>query len=139
MVVTVDCGDSADIHPTNKRPVGERLALAAQAVAYGQKVAYSGPIYKSMQVKGNTIELSFDHVNKGLMVKGDALTDFEIAGTDKKYVPAKATIQGDKIIVSSELIANPATVRMGWSNVPHVNLFNIDGLPASPFRTDNLK
>jgi sialate O-acetylesterase len=139
MVVTVDCGDSADIHPTNKRPVGERLALAAQAVAYGQKVAYSGPIYKSMQVKGNTIELSFDHVNKGLMVKGDALTDFEIAGSDKKFVPAKAFIQGDKIIVSSKLIANPATVRMGWSNVPHVNLFNIDGLPASPFRTDNLK
>jgi len=73
------------------------------------------------------------------MVKGNALTDFEIAGSDKKYVPAKAVIQGDKIIVSSELIANPATVRMGWSNVPHVNLFNIDGLPASPFRTDNLK
>jgi sialate O-acetylesterase len=89
-----------------------------------------------MQVKGNTIELSFDHVNKGLMVKGDALTDFEIAGTDKKYVPAKATIQGDKIIVSSELITNPAAVRMGWANVPHLNLFNIDGLPASPFMTD---
>jgi len=73
------------------------------------------------------------------MVKGNALTDFEIAGADKKYVQAKAVIQGDKIIVSSELIANPATVRMGWANVPHVNLFNIDGLPASPFRTDNLK
>lgn len=136
MVVTVDCGDSADIHPTNKRPVGERLALAARALAYGEKIAFSGPVYKSMQVKGRVVELSFDNVNKGLMVKGDVLTDFTIAGSDKKFVPAKAVISADKIVVSSDMIINPVAVRMGWSNVPHVNLFNKDGLPASPFRTD---
>jgi len=136
MVVTVDCGDSADIHPTNKKPVGERLALAARALAYKQKVAYSGPIYKSMEVKGNTIELSFDYVCKGLMVKGDKLTDFVIAGADMKFVPANAIIKGDKIIVSSDKVQIPVAVRMGWANVPHLNLYNRDGLPASPFRTD---
>jgi len=136
MVVTVDYGDSADIHPAIKKPVGERLALAARALAYKQKVAYSGPIYKSMEVKGNIIELSFDHINKGLMVKGDKLTDFVIAGADKKFVPANAIIKGNKVIVSSDKVQNPVAVRMGWANVPHVNLFNCDGLPASPFRTD---
>ena len=136
MTVIVDCGDSADIHPADKKTVGERLALAARALAYNQKVAYSGPIYKSMEVKGNTIELSFDFVNKGLMVQGDRLTDFVIAGEDKKFVPANAIIKGNKIIVSSEKIQSPVAVRMGWANVPHINLFNLDGLPASPFRTD---
>jgi sialate O-acetylesterase len=137
MVVTVDCGDSADIHPANKKPVGERLALAARTLAYHQKVAYSGPIYKSMVVKANTIELSFDHVNKGLMVKGDKLTDFVIAGADNKFVPAIAIVKGNKIVVSSDKVQNPVAVRMGWTNVPHVNLYNQDGLPASPFRTDS--
>jgi sialate O-acetylesterase len=136
MVVTVDCGDSADIHPSNKRPVGERLALAAQALAYSKRVIYSGPVYKSMLVKGATVELRFDFNGKGLVAKGDALTDFTITGADKKFVQAKAVIQGDKIVVSSDKVANPVAVRMGWSNVPHVNLFNKDGLPATPFRTD---
>ena len=136
MVVTVDCGDSADIHPANKKPVGERLALAAEALAYNQKVMYSGPVYRSMKIQENEIELSFDHVGKGLTVKGIELTDFVIAGSDKKFVPAKAIIKGDKIVVSSDKILNPVAVRMGWLNVPHVNLFNQDGLPASPFRTD---
>jgi len=136
MAVTVDCGDSADIHPADKLPVGERLALAARALAYKQKVAYSGPIYSGMEVKDNTIILSFDHVNKGLVVKGNQLTDFTISADGKKFVPAKAEIKKDKIVVSADNIANPKAVRMGWSKVPHVNLFNKDGLPASPFRTD---
>lgn len=136
MVVTIDCGDSADIHPTNKKPVGERLALAAQALAYNQKVVYSGPVYRSMKIQGNEIELSFDFISKGLITKGNELTDFVIAGSDKKFLPAKAIIKGDKIVVSSDKIMTPVAVRMGWSNVPHVNLFNQDGLPASPFRTD---
>ena len=136
MAVTVDCGDSADIHPANKRPVGERLALAARALNYKQKVAYSGPIYSSMEVKGNTIVLSFDHVNKGLEVKGSALTDFVISADGKKFVPAKAEIKGKTVIVSAENVTTPVAVRMGWNKVPHVNLFNKDGLPASPFRTD---
>ena len=136
MTVIVDYGDANDIHPNNKKPVGERLALSAEALAYNQKVAYSGPIYSSMEVKGNTIILSFDYVNKGLVVKGETLTDFVIAGSDKKFVPAKAIISADKVIVSAEGITNPVAVRMGWANVPNVNLFNKDGLPASPFRTD---
>lgn len=137
MVVTVDCGNSADIHPANKKPVGERLALAAQALAYNQKVMYSGPVYRSMKILGNEIELSFDYIGKGLIAKGNELTDFVIAGSDKKFVPAKAIIKGDKIMVSSDKVQNPEAVRMGWSNVPHVNLFNKEGLPASPFRTDS--
>ena len=136
MVVTVDCGDSADIHPINKKPVGERLALAAKALAYKQNVIYSGPLYRTMKVQGAEIELSFDYVGKGLVAKGKELTDFMIAGSDNKFVAAKAIIKGDCIIVSSDKITTPVAVRMGWSNVPHVNLFNQEGLPASPFRTD---
>ena len=136
MAVIVDCGDSADIHPANKRPVGERLALAARALTYKQKMAYSGPIYKSMEVKGNTAILSFDHVNKGLEVKGTALTDFVISGDGKTFVPAKAEIKEKTVVVSSDKVTTPVAVRMGWKNVPHVNLYNKDGLPASPFRTD---
>lgn len=136
MVVTTDCGEADKIHPGNKKPVGERLALAAQALAYNQTVSYSGPIYSSMEVKDNTIILSFEHINSGLIAKHGELTDFVICGADKKFVPAKATINGDKIIVSAEGITNPKAVRMGWANVPNVNLYNKEGLPASPFRTD---
>lgn len=136
MAVIVDYGDSADIHPANKRPVGERLALAARALNYQQKVAYSGPIYSSMEIKANTAILSFDYVNKGLEVKGDGLTDFVISGDGKNFVPATAVIKGKTVIVSSELVTTPVAARMGWSKVPHINLFNKDGLPASPFRTD---
>jgi len=136
MAVTVDCGDSADIHPTHKRPVGERLALAARAIAYHQNIAYSGPIYKSMRVIGNKIEVTFDHIHSGLSINGDALNDFVIAGVDKKFVPAIAILKGDKVIVTSPEIEYPVAVRMGWRTVPHSNLYNKDGLPASPFRTD---
>jgi sialate O-acetylesterase len=116
--------------------VGERLAMAARALAYNQKVVYSGPIYSSMEVKDNTIVLTFDQVNKGLIARGDALTDFVISENGKEFVPAKAIISGNKIIVSATGISKPVAVRMGWSKVPHINLFNKDGLPASPFRTD---
>ena len=136
MVVTVDCGDSVNMHPLNKKPVGQRLALAASNLAYKQNVAYSGPIYRSMEIQNNTVVLSFDFVNKGLVIHGNDLRDFEIAGADKKYLPAKAIIKGNKIIVSSDKISNPVAVRMGWKKVPYINLYNADGLPASPFRTD---
>jgi sialate O-acetylesterase len=136
MAVTVDCGVADKIHPPDKKTVGERLALAAEALAYNKKLAYSGPLYSSMQVKGNSIVLSFDHLNDGLIVKGESLTDFVIAGVDKKFVPAKAVIVGDTIIVSAESVSNPVAVRMGWANVPNITLYNKNGLPASPFRTD---
>jgi sialate O-acetylesterase len=138
MAVTADCGDSLDSHPAHKQPVGHRLALGAKAIAYGQKITYSGPIYKSMKVLGNTIEVEFDFVGKGLEAKEGELTDFEIAGADKKYVPAKAIIKDNKVIVSATDIENPVAVRMGWFNYPHINLFNKDGLPASSFRTEGM-
>jgi sialate O-acetylesterase len=137
MVVTVDCGDSTDIHPINKRPVGERLALAARALAYKQNIVYSGPVYKSMKISRNKIELRFDFAGSGLLSKCGSLKGFVIAGEDKMFIPAKAIIKGKKIIVSSQKISKPEAVRMGWANSPDTNLFNKEELPASPFRTDN--
>jgi sialate O-acetylesterase len=138
MAVLADCGDSLDNHPPFKQPVGHRLALGAKAIAYGQKITYSGPIYKSMKVVGNTIEVEFDFVGKGLEAKNGELKDFEIAGADKNYVPAKAIIKNNKVIVSAMDIESPVAVRMGWFNYPHINLFNKDGLPASSFRSEGM-
>lgn len=136
MVVTTDVGDAGDIHPQNKEPVGTRLALAAKALAYGQKVEYSGPAYREMKAQGKEIWLAFDHVGKGLEAKDGALKGFTIAGADKNFVPAIAEIKGDKVVVHADGVEAPTAVRYGWANVPDVNLFNKDGLPASPFRTD---
>jgi sialate O-acetylesterase len=137
MAVITDVGDEKDIHPRQKAPVGERLALAARALAYGQKVVYSGPIYDSMKVDGNKAVLSFKHVGGGLVAKGDKLQGFTIAGPDRNFVNADATIQDDKVVVWSPKVEKPVAVRYGWANYPVVNLWNKDGLPASPFRTDD--
>jgi sialate O-acetylesterase len=136
MAVTTDVGNANDIHPTQKEPVGQRLALAARALTYGEKIEYSGPLYDSMKAKGAKITLSFKHVGGGLVAKDGELKGFTIAGPDKNFVPAKAEIQGSNIVVSAEGVTNPKAVRYGWANVPDVNLFNKEGLPASPFRTD---
>ena len=136
MAVITDCGDSLAIHPAQKQQVGYRLSLSARAIAYKENIEYSGPLYKGFEVKGNTIEISFTHIGKGLLAKDGELIGFTIASSDKKFIPAKAVISGDKIIVSSSSISNPVAVRYGWSNYPVVNLFNAEGLPASPFRTD---
>ncbi len=136
MTVTYDLDDTLDVHPGNKQPVGERVALAARAVAYGEKIEYSGPIYQSMKVDGNKIILTFTHCGTGLVAKGAALKDFTISGADKKFVPAKAEIVKDKVIVSAEGIDDPVAVRAGWRFCPQMNLYNKEGLPASPFRTD---
>lgn len=135
MVVTADVGDLNDIHPKRKEPVGQRLALAARAMVHGEKIEYSGPIYQAMKVESGTIVLPFSHIGSGLIAKDGPLKDFVIAGTDKTFVPAKAEIRGEKIVVSSERVANPAAVRYGWGAYEG-NLFNKEGLPASPFRTD---
>jgi len=137
MVVITDVGEKDDIHPKKKAPVGARLALAAEGIAYGKKVEYSGPIYKSMKVKGNEVVLSFDHVDSGLEAKNGELTGFAIAGADQKFVWAKARIEGNKVIVSSPEVPQPVAVRYGWSDYPVVNLWNKAALPASPFRTDD--
>ncbi len=136
MAVTTDYGDANDIHPKQKEPVGNRLSLAARALAYGEKIIYSGPLYKEMKVAGNEVGIRFDHTGGGLVAKDGDLKGFTIAGADGKFVPAKAVIKGDAVVVSAEGVSDPKSVRYGWDNVPDVNLFNKEGLPASPFRTD---
>jgi sialate O-acetylesterase len=139
MVVITDCGDAIDIHPKQKEPVGARLALAARAVAYGERLEYSGPVFRKMKVKGNKAILSFTHVGGGLVAKEGALKGFAMAGRDNTFVPAEAAIVGKTVIVSSKEVTQPVAVRYGWANVPDVNLFNKEGLPATPFRTDSGK
>jgi sialate O-acetylesterase len=138
MAVITDVGDKDDIHPTKKRAVGERLALAARGLAYGEKLEYSGPIYKSMKIKGDKIVLTFDHAGRGLVPTNGDLKGFAIAGADRKFVWAQAQVQPDQtVVVSSPEVPKPIAVRYGWADYPVVNLANGDGLPASPFRTDD--
>ncbi len=137
MAVITDVGDKDDIHPTKKEPVGGRLALAARTIAYGEKIVSSGPSYRSLAIEGNQAILSFDDVGRGLEARGGSLQGFAIAGADRKFVWATAEIQGDKVVVSSPDVPHPVAVRYGWADFPVVNLFNKEGLPASPFRTDS--
>lgn len=147
MAVAIDLGEWNDIHPDNKKDVGERLALAAEKLAYGENIVYSGPVYQSSKTEGNKIIISFNHTGSGLITNdGEELCEFAIAGADKKFVWAKAKIDGDKIIVWNNEIPNPVYVRYAWADNPvNPNLYNKDarpdgsvgrGLPASPFRTD---
>jgi len=139
LAVTIDLGEAHDVHPLNKKDVGYRLALAAENIAYHEKsIVYSGPVYESMKVVNNKIELTFSNIGSGLIANdGKELTRFAIAGADKKFVWAKATIVGDKVIVESHEVSNPVAVRYAWANNPiGCNLYNKEGLPASPFRTD---
>ena len=139
MIVTTDIGDSANIHPPHKKEVGERLALWALAENYGyKKIDPSGPLFHSMEIKGNEAVLHFDHIGGGLISSdGKALDWFVIAGTDGYFAPATARIQGDTVVVSSPEVPGPRNVRFAWSEAANPNFFNKDGLPASPFRTDN--
>jgi sialate O-acetylesterase len=137
MAVITDLGDEKDIHPRQKAPVGARLALAARALAYGESVEFSGPEYSKLAIDGDKGVVSFDHVGGGLVVKGDSLQGFTIAGADKKFYKAEAKVVGDTVVVSSPKVAQPVAVRFGWANYPVVNLWNKAGLPASPFRTDD--
>ncbi len=139
MAVTTDIGNIKDIHPTNKQEVGRRLALWALANIHGKQVVYSGPLYESCTVEGNTIRIKFRHAEDGLVCKGDRLTHFTIAGEDQKFVPAEAVIDGSTVVVSSPQVAKPVAVRFAWEETAEPNLFNKAGLPASPFRTDNFK
>lgn len=136
MVVTTDCGNANDIHPAHKQPVGARLALAARALAYGEKIEYSGPVYDSFKIDGASAILHFTHIGGGLVAKGGDLKGFTIAGADKVFHEAQAKIAGDTVVVSAPEVARPVAVRYGWANVPDGNLFNRAELPATPFRTD---
>jgi sialate O-acetylesterase len=139
MSVGIDAGEWNDIHPLNKKDIGERLALWAEYLAYGNKdVVYSGPIYQSYKIEGNKIILSFASIGSGLTVKGGGdLYYFAIAGADKQYVWAKATIENDKVVVWSDKVPHPMHVRYAWADNPEgANLYNKEGLPASPFETE---
>lgn len=138
MVVTTDVGNIDDIHPKNKKDVGIRLAKWALANSYEfDDLVYSGPFYKFMEIEGNSIRIHFDHVGSGLMCNADSLTDFEIAGSDKIFVNARAIIDRATLLVSSDEIIYPLAVRFGWGIITLPNFFNNEGLPAAPFRTDD--
>ncbi|KHL61596.1 beta galactosidase jelly roll domain-containing protein [Xanthomonas euvesicatoria pv. euvesicatoria] len=136
--VIIDIGNPTDIHPTNKRDVGHRLALAARHVAYGQTLVYSAPVFKRARFDGGKAVLSFDLQGSALQVRGGgAVQGFRIAGADQRFHPASAQIEGDRVIVRSDAVATPVAVRYGWSENPDdANLINRDALPVSPFRTD---
>lgn len=140
MVVITDLVDSiVDLHPGYKWEVGRRLSLVAQNKAYGQKkVVYSGPVYKKMKIVHNTIEVTFSNIGSGLeSLDKQPLTWFSIAGSDGKFVAAKAAIDGNKVIVSAPEVQHPHSVRFGWNEAAQSNFINKEGLPATPFRTDN--
>lgn len=139
MAVTTDIGNAKDIHPTNKQDIGLRLAAIAMNNIYGKKQIHSGPVYKSQEIKGNQIVLTFDNIGSGLSTpNNDELKGFEIAGADKVFHSAKAIIKDNKVIVSSDKVQNPLAVHYGWADDDtQINLFNKEKFPASQFRTDN--
>jgi len=137
LAVTIDIGDADDMHPKNKREVGRRLALCALANTYGQKLAWSGPWFKAMTPADHGLRLTFDHTEGGLIARGSKLTGFAIAGEDRRFAWAEASIDGDDVIVSSPKIFHPVAVRYAWDDNPVCNLHNGAGLPAVPFRTDD--
>lgn len=139
MAITIDLGEWNDIHPDNKKDVGVRMALAAKRIAYGDTgVVYSGPLYQSWLIEGDKIIIQFKHTGSGLIsIDGEELSQFAIAGSDAKFVWAHAKIDGNKVIVWSDEIKEPRYVRYAWADNPEgANLYNREGLPASPFRTD---
>jgi sialate O-acetylesterase len=136
MAVTIDIGQADDIHPRNKQDVGKRLALNALKLDYGKDIVHSGPVYKSMAVEGNSVRLTFDHVGSGLTTRAAELVGFAIAGKDSAFTWAEAKIDGETVVVNSPYVENPIAVRYAWASNPMCNLYNNEGLPASPFRTD---
>ena len=140
MAVAIDVGETKDIHPRNKIPVGERLARFARGNAYGEDLVYSGPIYESMAVKGSSIEVKFAHAGGGLKSSdGMTLRHFSVAGADGAFVDAEAKISSkDTLTITSDKVKEPRAVRYAWANNPgKINFYNAEELPASPFRTDN--
>ncbi|HUN84249.1 MAG TPA: sialate O-acetylesterase [Terracidiphilus sp.] len=132
MAVTIDIGNPDDVHPTDKVDVGHRLALAARAISYEERVEYSGPMFRQATPEGGSIRAWFDDA-EGLTAKGGEVTGFEVAGADGRFSPATARIDGITVVASSPAVPRPVFVRYGWANSPHCNLFNGEGLPASPF------
>lgn len=139
MAVTIDVGEHNDLHPQDKKTVGERLALGARRLVYGEDIVSSGPICTGMERIGKAVHLQFDHVGSGLIARGGVLSGFAVCGADGKFLPAQAVIDGDQIIVTHERISDPVHVRYAWADNPQgANLYNMEGLPASPFTTEML-
>jgi sialate O-acetylesterase len=136
LAITIDTGDPDNLHPTEKEPVGDRLALCALAKHYGKDVVYSGPVMSSVDRRPDSIVIHFKHAEGGLVVKGAKLEEFDIAGADRKWYRAEARIEGDSVVVSSPSVPHPLEVRYAWQSNPPATLFNGAGLPAGPFRTD---
>lgn len=137
LVVTIDLGESKDLHPKNKQDVGKRSALHAVKLVYEKSVVASGPDFKRVAMNGSAAVLEFSDVGAGLVAKGEVLTGFTVAGKDRRFLPAHAEIQGDTVIVRSDAVPEPVAVRYAWSADPQVSLYNREGLPAGPFRTDD--
>jgi sialate O-acetylesterase len=143
--LAIDVGNPTDIHPTDKQTVGHRLALIARAHTYGEQITSSGPQYREMTTEGPVAKIWFDSVGTGLQAKnspssGNAATNvagFAIAGPDQKFYPATAMIVGANVVVSSPQVKEPKAVRYAWADDPAANLYNREGLPAVPFRTDS--
>lgn len=137
LAVTIDTGEAADIHPKDKRPVGERLALAALRGTYGRDVVASGPTFAAVEKLSGALRIRFAHADGGLVVHGGKLAEFAVAGADRKWRWAEAKIEGDTVVVSSAEVPEPVAVRYAWQANPAASLFNGAGLPAGPFRTDD--
>jgi sialate O-acetylesterase len=137
LAVTIDTGDPDNIHPKDKKIVGERLAFCALAEYYGEKIPYQGPTYKSMKHLPGALELRFDHTDDGLVAKGGKPEEFSVAGKDHKWHWADARIEGDSIVVSALEVPEPVAARYAWQSNPEATLYNGAGLPAVPFRTDD--
>ncbi len=133
MAVTIDIGDVVDIHPKNKLDVGLRLARAARAIAYAEKIEWSGLLYRQLTPEDHALRVWFDYAD-GLTAKGELPVGFEVAAADRKYVSADAKIDGSSVIVSSSAVPDPVLVRYAWAPNPTCNLYNREGLPASPFQ-----
>jgi sialate O-acetylesterase len=137
LAVTIDTGEADNIHPKDKKVVGERLALTALAGTYGERVAFAGPTFESAAVFAGTMRIKFTHTDGGLVAKGGKLGEFSIAGADHKWFWADARIDGRDVVVSSPSVPDPKAVRYAWQSNPEATLFNGAGLPAVPFRTDD--
>lgn len=135
MVVITDAGE-LNIHPKDKKTVGERLALAARAKAYGEDIVYSGPLFRSLEIKGSQAVIHFTHTGSGLIAKGDKLTGFAVSGGNGQWCWADASIAGDTVILTSPQVPSPTAVCYNWADNPIGNLYNKEGLPASLFSTD---
>jgi sialate O-acetylesterase len=137
LAVTVDTGDPDNIHPKDKKVVGQRLALCALAGGYGKKISHAGPTFTSVEHLPGALKLHFRHTDGGLVVKGDKLEEFAVAGRDRQWHWADAKVEGDSVVVSSPMVSDPQAARYAWQADPAATLYNGAGLPAAPFRTDN--